>query len=93
MKRLHHGVLLLAAFALCAFGANAQPYPNRPIRLIVADAAGGAPDQLGRLVAQKLSDTESVELKRRLHARLPAAATGEITVHSWATAIKGRKAS
>jgi len=44
-------------------------------------------------VVQKLQDAESAELRRRLHARLPAAATGEITVHSWATAIKGRKAS
>jgi len=57
MKHLHRGVLLLAAFALGAVGASAQPYPNRPIKLIVADAAGGAPDQLGRLLAQKLSDT------------------------------------
>ena len=57
MKRLHRGVLLLVASALCAVGASAQPYPNRPIKLIVADAAGGAPDQLGRLVAQKLSDS------------------------------------
>ena len=56
MKRLYRGVLLLAA-TLCAVGANAQPYPNRPIKLIVADSAGGAPDQLGRLVAQKLSDS------------------------------------
>ena len=56
MKRLDHGVLLLAAFAFCAVGASAQPYPNRPIKLIVADSAGGAPDQLARLVAQKLSD-------------------------------------
>ena len=29
----------------------------RPVRLIVADAAGGAPDQLGRIVAQKLSES------------------------------------
>ena len=43
-------------------------------------------------IVEKLSAAESVELKRRLQARLPVSATGEITVHSWATAIKGRKA-
>nr|WP_246752458.1 class I SAM-dependent methyltransferase [Bradyrhizobium diazoefficiens] len=37
----------------------------------------------------KLSNAESAELKRRL----PSSATGEITVHSWATAIKGHKAA
>lgn len=42
-------------------------------------------------VLGRLSDAESAELKRRLQARLPASATGEITVHSSATAIKGRK--
>ena len=57
MKRLHRGVLLLVASALCAVGASAQPYPSRPIKLIVADSAGGAPDQLARIVAQKLSDS------------------------------------
>src|SRR5947207_9846314 len=56
MKRLHRGVLLLMVSALCAVGASAQPFPNRPVKLIVADSAGGAPDQLARLVAQKLSD-------------------------------------
>jgi len=57
MKRLHRSVLLLVASALfCAVGANAQPYPNRPVKLIVADSPGGAPDQLARLLAQKLSD-------------------------------------
>jgi len=40
-----------------AVGAGAQPYPSRTIKLIVADAPGGAPDQLGRLVAQRLSDS------------------------------------
>lgn len=43
-------------------------------------------------VVETLSGAESTELKRRLQARLPASASGEITVHSWATAIKGRKA-
>ena len=44
-------------------------------------------------VLGRLSETESSELKRRLQARLPASATGEITVHAFATAIKGRKAA
>ena len=57
MKHLHRAALLLAASALFVFGASAQPYPNHPIRLIVADSAGGAPDQLGRLIAQKLSES------------------------------------
>jgi tripartite-type tricarboxylate transporter receptor subunit TctC len=37
--------------------AAAADYPVRPIRLIVADAAGGAPDQLARIIAQKLTDS------------------------------------
>jgi tripartite-type tricarboxylate transporter receptor subunit TctC len=47
------------ALAMCAYcaGAGAQGYPSKPLRLIVADAAGGAPDQLGRLLAQKLSES------------------------------------
>lgn len=51
---------LLLVFSLTLFlsaSASAQTYPARPVRLIVADAAGGAPDQLGRILAQKLSDS------------------------------------
>jgi SAM-dependent methyltransferase len=44
-------------------------------------------------VLGRLSETESAELKRRLQARLPASANGEITVHASATAIKGCKAA
>ena len=57
MQVVHRMFVHLAALVLFAasFAAGAQTYPNKPIRLIVADAAGGAPDQLGRLLAQKLS--------------------------------------
>jgi tripartite-type tricarboxylate transporter receptor subunit TctC len=48
---------LAIAFLASSPDATAQGYPTRPVRLIVADAAGGAPDQLGRIVAQKLSDS------------------------------------
>ena len=51
-------LVLFATILLSAGqGVRAQTYPAKPIRLIVADAAGGAPDQLGRVVAQKLSET------------------------------------
>lgn len=58
MKLLHRGFQPLLALMLFAFaaGAGAQGYPNRTVRLIVADAPGGAPDQLGRLLAQSLSE-------------------------------------
>src|SRR5690349_8479937 len=64
MSTIHLCGRLLCAFAFLTFGADthAQGYPNRPVRLVVADAAGGAPDQLARLVAQKVSDTLGQQL-------------------------------
>ena len=54
-RRLFLLSLLLAMVAASPHVA-AQAFPARPIRLIVADAAGGAPDQLARIVAQKMSE-------------------------------------
>src|SRR5215470_19645154 len=60
MKLPRRKFLRLAAgsAALTAFThiGRAQPYPSRPVRIIVGFAAGGAPDTIGRLIAQWLSE-------------------------------------
>jgi len=50
-------LLLALVAATSAVGAHAQGYPTRTLRLVVADSAGGAPDQLARLVAQQMSES------------------------------------
>ena len=49
-------ILAGAAIALAGFGAHAQSYPNKPIRLVVPYTPGGGTDILGRTMARKMSE-------------------------------------
>jgi tripartite-type tricarboxylate transporter receptor subunit TctC len=64
-KARTHGVLramapcLLAALALSAMAppAAGEPYPTKPIRMVIPFAPGSATDTAGRIIAQELSQT------------------------------------
>ena len=57
MKRSMFLRLAFAALAAVAVtGASAQPFPSRPVRVIIPFPPGGTLDTLGRALAQKLSD-------------------------------------
>jgi tripartite-type tricarboxylate transporter receptor subunit TctC len=48
--------LLILLLAAASFGVLAQPYPSKPLHVIVPFPPGGPADVLGRVLAQGLSD-------------------------------------
>ena len=48
--------LVAAAAALVAGTAAAQPYPAKPVRVVVPYAAGGPYDELARVIGQRMSE-------------------------------------
>jgi tripartite-type tricarboxylate transporter receptor subunit TctC len=69
LRKCLSGALVAAAVATLAWckDASAQAYPDRSVRIIIAFAAGGTIDTLGRIVAQKLGEAwgQSVFVENR----------------------------
>lgn len=56
MKALLLSVIALTGVQAVSHAQAPTPYPSRPIKLVVAFAAGGAPDTMGRAYAEKFRD-------------------------------------
>lgn len=86
--RLTRRVLLGAACLSVACGAcaqaglNSQPFPNRPIRLLVGYSAGGGVDAMARLLAPRLS----AQLGQQVLVDNRAGASGSIAADAVAKA-------
>ena len=50
-------IIALYALAMTATVAHAQPYPTKPIRVVVPNPAGGYYDLIARVVGQKVSES------------------------------------
>ena len=55
--RLRCMILFPCALALAAGAASAQSFPTKPVRLIIGSPPGGGNDIVGRILAQKLSES------------------------------------
>ena len=55
-------VVLAAVFAASAAGAAEEPYPNRPVRVVVPFPPGAASDFLARVVGSRLSEIYGQQL-------------------------------
>jgi len=49
-------ILAALGLAVACAGAAAQPYPSKPIRFVVATAAGGASDIVARTVSERMQE-------------------------------------
>jgi tripartite-type tricarboxylate transporter receptor subunit TctC len=56
-SQMNRCALVAAAAALAAASASGQPYPSKPIRLIVPFAAGGGNDNIARLVGKRINES------------------------------------
>jgi tripartite-type tricarboxylate transporter receptor subunit TctC len=62
MRRMPAFAAVMLAGLAGLTAASAQPFPSRPITMIIPFAAGGPTDILGRLVGQRMSETLGAQI-------------------------------
>lgn len=75
-------VFLAGAALMCSGAAHSQPYPNRPLRLLVPGASGSSQDVLSRILATKLSE----QIRQQVVVDDRAGASGMIGIEIGKTA-------
>src|SRR5262245_38804308 len=53
-RLMKNGLLALTLLLACTAPASAQQYPTRPVTVVLPSAAGGGPDVISRLIADRL---------------------------------------
>src|SRR6185369_6348415 len=76
------GSNFLAAVVVSLSTASAQSYPTRPVRVVVALAAGGPTDIVIRIVAAKMSEQLGSQLVIDNRAAAGGAVAGEIVANA-----------
>ena len=72
-RRTLVGLAALATLSGLACTAQAQSYPNRPVKIVVPFAAGGPADNYARFLAQRLGGLQGDGIaKRSAHERCRA---------------------
>jgi len=56
MQAIIRGVLIAGAMLAAAFSAQAQSYPDRPVKLVIAFVPGGATDTFARQISNELGE-------------------------------------
>ena len=77
---------LVAAFVAAVSSAQAQQYPDHPVRILVGYAAGGGPDIQARTLAAQLS----ASLGQQFFVENRVGANGTIAARAVAQAKSGR---
>ena len=54
--RFFQGLALALTLGACPLWSSAQPYPSKPVKILVPFVAGGTSDIVARAVAQKLNE-------------------------------------